>query len=1250
MSGRRATPYVLLGALGLLVAVFLALLVLTPIEIRSEAVRSFLESKVADASGGRFSYERLRVSLFPHPCASLLGVAFAKDPRLAVTATELTVCPQLLPLFRGELRPGRIRVHGPDLRFSGPLFDAGAGASAGTISSQAPQALKLLPDTDIEISDGRMTLGDPSGQVVTIQGVQADVRRRGQELTGRIRCESNLWKQLSVKAQLRVDTLTGAIDLDVTDFQPAGLLAGMFPDSAFKLLEGRADLSLALTPEGAGRIRARLTGQVPSLRLAYHQREADLSIEAITAELEAAPGRLALSISKLVTRRPQVSLSLDVVRDDAAHPRIAIDLKGSEVDVAGVREAALVFLADVAEAGAVFDVVRGGKVPWITVSAHGESPADLGRLENILIRGRMEQGRIFIPGVELDLEDVDGDVVIAGGILEGSHLRAQYRGTHGENGSLRLGLTPEDPVIALDIAMQADLAPLPAILARVVPDGSFQAELGRIEAFTGTANGRLQLNGSLDNMGVNVAASEIDAEAQYQRLSLPLKFTGGRLLYNEDSIEVHDMDVRVGSSTLTRLNSRLGLDADLPLTASSPAAAVELADLRRLFGNDPPLAFLTSLEGTAGFQAWDLAGSAADPQTWKIRSSGSVRNLRLASKLLPGPVRVEQAPFVWEGRSVRTHGWTLAIGGSRMEVTSAGLDWTGLPVLDVAARRVDASVEDLLWFLRSQPHLAAHLEPFAPLSGTATLRDAQSRVVFPPGADARVELSARLDSTRITSRRVPDPLRLDSGRLRWQGSSLEVSELNVALGESEVHRLSLAFDWGAGDRFEIRTDAAAIECGEVYPWLSLLPGLRGLREDLSDIRGTIEVSGFGLSGRISDPLNWNLHADSRLNYMVITTPFLEKPIRIRLGKLKAQETATATSSGTVLRVENLQTSTGSNRVMASGDIRLTPEAIALDLTLTAESIDWNEIQILSDHLSRHRPTAGRPVKGRIGLRAEAFKIGGFDFHPLKATALLTPAGTTVAIERADMCGIVLIGRLAFAHDRLNAYLVPVADSTLLDYTLACLTDKKSVASGRFNLDGALQVEAPPADFLKALTGSIDVVAEDGRFLRSSLFAKILSLINFTEIYRGTLPDLTGEGLEYKRMQFSGEFRDGKFIIDSGTLDGPSLWMGARGAIDLSDNTLQLFILVSPFKTVDRIINAIPGLRWILGGRLVAIPMEARGAVSDPEVIPLAPSAVAQSILDMLGRTLRLPLHIIQPLIPGLDESIDIDGSSIVKKK
>jgi hypothetical protein len=77
-------------------------------------------------------------------------------------------------------------------------------------------------------------------------------------------------------------------------------------------------------------------------------------------------------------------------------------------------------------------------------------------------------------------------------------------------------------------------------------------------------------------------------------------------------------------------------------------------------------------------------------------------------------------------------------------------------------------------------------------------------------------------------------------------------------------------------------------------------------------------------------------------------------------------------------------------------------------------------------------------------------------------------------------------------------------------------------------------------------------------------------------------------------------------------------------------------MVSPFKTIDRIINSIPGLRWILGGRLVAIPMKATGNLEDPQITALSPSAVGTSILEMIERTLLLPIEIIQPLVPGME--------------
>ncbi|MCK7513264.1 MAG: hypothetical protein MZV70_60695 [Desulfobacterales bacterium] len=124
-------------------------------------------------------------------------------------------------------------------------------------------------------------------------------------------------------------------------------------------------------------------------------------------------------------------------------------------------------------------MVRGGGVPSITVSARGESLEELGRLENILIRGRMEQGRIFIPFVELDLDDVYGDVVIAGGILEGAACGPITAGRAAKTEPCAWALRRPTRCIQLDICpARRALAPLPALLARVVPDPAFRKEVG----------------------------------------------------------------------------------------------------------------------------------------------------------------------------------------------------------------------------------------------------------------------------------------------------------------------------------------------------------------------------------------------------------------------------------------------------------------------------------------------------------------------------------------------------------------------------------------------------------------------------------------------------------------------------------------------------------------------------------------------------------------------------------------------------
>ena len=156
-------------------------------------------------------------------------------------------------------------------------------------------------------------------------------------------------------------------------------------------------------------------------------------------------------------------------------------------------------------------------------------------------------------------------------------------------------------------------------------------------------------------------------------------------------------------------------------------------------------------------------------------------------------------------------------------------------------------------------------------------------------------------------------------------------------------------------------------------------------------------------------------------------------------------------------------------------------------------------------------------------------------------------------------------------------------------------------------------------------------AEKGRIYRFGLLAKVLAILNVTEIYRGEVPDLLGEGFAYHGMKISADLNGGKLIMKECSIDGVSMGIACEGNIDLAERKMDLIILVAPFKTVDRIVKILPLVKHILGGTLISIPFRAQGDLKDPIVIPLHPAAVGSEVLGILERTLKLPITIIQPV-------------------
>jgi hypothetical protein len=78
--------------------------------------------------------------------------------------------------------------------------------------------------------------------------------------------------------------------------------------------------------------------------------------------------------------------------------------------------------------------------------------------------------------------------------------------------------------------------------------------------------------------------------------------------------------------------------------------------------------------------------------------------------------------------------------------------------------------------------------------------------------------------------------------------------------------------------------------------------------------------------------------------------------------------------------------------------------------------------------------------------------------------------------------------------------------------------------------------------------------------------------------------------------------------------------------------MKVNLLVAPFRTINDIISHIPIVNRIAGRTLISIPVQISGNLDDPNIIPLAPSAVGEEIKGIMKGTLTLPFKIVEPIV------------------
>ena len=696
-----------MGIAGAALLVLLVVLLVLPRVAGLGPVREKILSHVSTALGGEVLFEKVTFQLLPRPHLSVHEAKVSIPGKVSGTIGFVAIYPRILPLLAGRVHPFKVRARAPALTLGLPLERKQGRTSEGMLSARALEeqvagALGVLaekaPGLKVLVEQGQLDLSRQGQSAFWFHDIDGKARIKADRIDVSASCNSNLWKRAAFSGSVHVKDLEASGQLDLTEFRVEAVKAHTAHLTHWPVEGGQANLKVGFKMKGLEFIQAEISGSVPSLTFKQQSEKLVIKAPGLKGTFQRDENRSAVSLTALNLEYPRLSASGDLVVDRAT-PEVALTVHGRDVDAAATRKAAIALLGHMSEVGDIFERVRGGTVPSITVEIRGRAPEDLEDLDNLVIKGRMNDGNVFIPEADLDLHKVYGDAHISKGILRGTNLRAQLGNSSGSHGTLVIGLQGENAPFTLDIGIEADLAQLPPVLKRLVSDESFQKELHLIEDFQGKAAGRLYLGETTDDINPRVEASSFDVTSTYGRLPHPVKVTGANFAYEGSTVQVDNLSGRLENSSFTEVAARLDWGAKHHIEVSSGPSTISMGEIYPWLSSfdevGKALEKLKSLTGTAELSALNLKGPLFRPEGWEFKTGGVLKNVSIQSDVIPETLGVSQAGFnaTQQGLSVTFPPETPFTWGERNGISGGKLDFSSKELLV----DMDLSTEALTW-------------------------------------------------------------------------------------------------------------------------------------------------------------------------------------------------------------------------------------------------------------------------------------------------------------------------------------------------------------------------------------------------------------------------------------------------------------------------------------------------------------------------------------------------------------------------
>jgi hypothetical protein len=1206
----------LAGFLSCILALLVIVAVFLPRFIDLKPIKEKISTTVYEKTGVKIELGSLDIRILPRPRATVLKGSFSLPGKFSGTVESLTLIPHILPLLWGDIAIAELRVEGPQVRVAFPeARESENDRTSQTTPYHIEDLLPMAPalawasaaaeegEFFIRIDQGSISISETAERPLRFTDIKTRVQVHPERFDVGLTCASDLWESASFQVSVEHGGPAAKGEVSLKGFKLHELAGYGIHPVLRDLGESEINLDLSFSADELRHIKAKFAGSAPLLTVKRDTDSVELKADRFEGTITQESHTTNVSLTRLNLAHPRIDVTGSLTVDSAV-PSAQTELHGENADATAIRDTALALWGDKETTRKIFNVVRGGHVPEISFDAKGASLADLGKTENFVIKGSMEEGLIHIPNVLLDVEHARGSVVIAGGILDGKDLEGTTNGSHGRDGILKLGLKrdeDDDAPFHLDIAIDADLAQLPPVLERVVKNEPFLHEMAQIRDPKGRALGRMILGERLKSVQTKVDVGKFNLEGRYDRVPYDLALSGEAFLFENTLVAARSLSGRVGKSSLAGADVSIDWGENGSISVSSPSSALIHADemFPWLTSFNPikrALQEFQDIKGSLSMDGLSLDGPLRDPAKWQFQTKGRVESFVMKASFFPAPTTISSGEFEADQNK-------LSLKSCRTSLLDASLVVSGDLTGYLGGRFIkDLTIEGTVgeaankWIsnLVSLPPTLRVLSPVA-IQQSHLVWDKEGNTAF-SGAMG-VQNGPRFS---IDLEKSPKGLSINRLTISDKNSngvlSFKLEEYQLDLGFSgTLNRSSL-------DKLLVRNEL-----------------LTGSME--GSFKSVIHRSQMGKST-----------AEGKLRLSGVAYQYgLDEPVMI--------ENAVLTASGSKLQVVSGLLGWRNNSLNVEGSIDATANSFRMDLNVSAPELLWEKpareqgAVAPQPSSSKERPKyLGVSLDGIVRLKLDSFTHSKLTWKPVFANVLVHSEGLSIDVIEARLCSIPTLGKIEITPDSTRVDIKLAANNQDLDSTLTCLWNKRDFMTGKFRLTGEMTAKGAQQQLADTIRGTdLDLHVEGGRIYRLGVLTKIFAVLNFTELYRGEVPNLMDDGFAYETLQAEGVVENGKLTVKNALLSAPSMRMAGQGEIDLDKKTVDMTLIVAPLRTVDKIVNKVPFFNRVLGGTLVSIPVRVSGDLQDPKVTPLSPSAVGSELLGFVKRAFKYPVQLMEPM-------------------